>query len=250
MTTKKATTFARANVLLADEHDPERRQRHGDLGRVYQSWLQRLRPQLQCRCYNAYAGELPASIAADELYVISGSRMSAYDSHEWIQALSRFIVQLTKRRAPLLGICFGHQLIAQSLGGLVEKARVGWGAGVQDYHVADGVAFETDSFSSLVQHQDQVTRQPPNSQLVAGNDFCPNGALIYSDFPVASFQCHPEFTKELSRDIINSRHASIGADTSARALASLEREVDNDQIVLWVLEHLENWKATHETNHA
>ena len=236
--------FKQAIILLADEHNFDREQRHGSIGAMYRDWLRVWRPKLACTCYKAHLGELPKQIDTSCLYLITGSRYSAYEDQEWIHQLTAFVRQLFARKAPLLGICFGHQLIAQALGGKVSKAMVGWGAGVQEYKVANSSgapSMPVANFSSLVQHQDQVEQMPPDSSCLAGNDFCPLGVLQYHQAPILSLQCHPEFSKELAREIINARFEAMSRATSEHALASLEQEVNVQPFSNWALDYLERY---------
>ena len=233
--------FQRATILLADEHNFDREQRHGSIGAMYSNWLLSLRPGIDCQCYAAHRGELPKSVDRACLYVITGSRFSAYDPEPWIEQLTAFIHKLTAERAPVLGICFGHQLMAHALGGKVEKAAVGWGAGVHQYQVHPQFTADmpAEAFTSLVQHQDQVTQQPPDSTCLAGSDFCPMGMLRYDKLAALSFQCHPEFSRALARTIITERYDAIGAETSDSALDSLETTISVPAFSDWALQQLE-----------
>ena len=233
-----STPFKTVGLLLADVHTPERAAKHGPLGGFFERWLQSVRPTFELKFYKAYQGELPARLDEADLFVITGSRSSSYDALDWIPSLEAWIRDTFAARKPLLGMCFGHQIIAQAMGGKVEKAKTGWGAGVQTYAPQEE-STGLDTFSVLVQHQDQVVTRPSMARCVAGNDFCPNGVLVYEDVPVVTFQCHLEFTKALSRDIIESRWAVIGEQRATEALNSLEKDVNDEQAARWALAYLE-----------
>ena len=137
-------------------------------------------------------------------YVVMGSEYSVYDKFGWIGELMEFVQVAAATKVPLVGICFGHQLIAQALGGDVE--RKGWIVGVEDYEIEGG----STSIRSIAYHQDQVVRVPNEATIVLANESCPVAGLRYLDFPGWSIQSHPEFTVPFSRALIEH---TLGANT-------------------------------------
>src|SRR3954453_16257933 len=94
------------------------------------------------------------------------------------------------------GICFGHQIMAEALGGHVEKSSKGWGAGLHRYSVVRSEPW-TDPVAEIAapaSHQDQVVVQPPNTDIIATSIFTKYAALAWTDRPAISFQFHPEFS--------------------------------------------------------
>ena len=143
-------------------------------------------------------------------------------------------------RRKVIGICFGHQLVAQALGGTVGKSDKGWGVGVNCYNV-DKAAFDLadgDQFCLLASHQDQVMVMPPGAQQIATNDHCEVAGMTLGDH-MLTFQGHPEFTPEYSREIMNFRHEMIGAERVAEGMASFEsRQHEGDRVARWMLAFL------------
>jgi len=78
--------------------------------------------------YDVAAGELPARVEDHDGYLITGSPAGVYEPLEWIAPLLDFL--RAARGAKLVGVCFGHQALAQALGGHVEKSERGWGVGL------------------------------------------------------------------------------------------------------------------------
>ncbi len=135
----------------------------------------------------AETGEpLPALAAFDGL-ILSGSELGVYDDAAWMSPLRALLTSTKQVRKPIFGICFGHQIMADTFGGKAEKAEGGNVIGVRDFTDDQG-----RSFPAYVWHQDQVTELPPGASVVAMASYCPMAVLRY-DFPAFSVQYHPEF---------------------------------------------------------
>ncbi|SNY90187.1 GMP synthase - Glutamine amidotransferase [Cohaesibacter sp. ES.047] len=199
-------------------------------------------------------GELPASPTDCQAWLITGSKFGAYEDYPWIHALKDFIAKAYQAGVPMVGICFGHQILAESLGGKVLKSDKGWGVGRHGYHwqgeAPDWMAAtdlgDKDDFSILAFHQDQVVTQPPEAKVIASSEFCEYAALAYGD-QVISFQGHPEFGPEFVADLIESRRdAVLGDDVADLAMTSLETKIDKDAIgegiVAFLKAREEDWK--------
>ncbi|HVI04965.1 MAG TPA: type 1 glutamine amidotransferase, partial [Sphingomicrobium sp.] len=168
-----------------------------------------LGPNFEIERFDVAKGELPEDPAAHASYLITGSPAGVYDPLEWIKPLSRFIRSAKDQK--MVGICFGHQIMAEALGGHVEKSRKGWGAGLHHYSLVrnepwmDGV----DQIFAPASHQDQVVVEPPNTEIVARSDFTPFAGLTWTDRPAISFQFHPEFSPEFAKALIKKRYDRV-----------------------------------------
>ena len=221
-------------LLLCDHLDPDVIEQVGDYTDLYPAAFGPAGVVL--RVYDVTAGELPDSLDECDGWIVSGSRRSAYEDEGWIEQLSELIVRLVEERRPTVGICFGHQLIAQSLGGLVERADVGWGVGGKRFELVahpDWIDPERDDFTLLMSHRDQVTRLPEDAELVATSAYCPVGAYRIGDH-VFCVQGHPEFVPQLSSILMRKRREVIGDEVVDAGLMSLEGPLDQDRVVDWI----------------
>lgn len=143
---------------------------------------------------------LPAPDASDA-WLIPGSRHGVYDDLPWIEPLKRFIRDAARLKRPMAGVCFGHQIIAEALGGRVEKAAQGFRIGLEQYRTTLGGDAE-QSVTMPAFHQDQIIVPPPDAEVVASSAACTYAALRYRDAPVFSVQFHPEFSRDYLADLI------------------------------------------------
>lgn len=186
----------------------------GDYRQMFEDLFARHAPQLELVNFDVRNGELPVSVDACEAFICTGSRFSAYDPEDWIQGLKGFLRQLRDANKPFVGICFGHQLMAEALGGKVEKAQQGWGIGVHSLNVVKQESWmqpEQASCGVQYSHRDQVTRLPENSVLLGESDHCPV-AMFRVGETMLGIQGHPEFPAAYVEALVRGRTELIGAD--------------------------------------
>jgi GMP synthase-like glutamine amidotransferase len=182
--------------------------------------------------FDVAAGELPHDASDYDGYLITGSPAGVYDPLSWIEPLKDFLRKAKGRK--MVGICFGHQVMAEAFGGRVEKSDKGWGIGLQRYRI-DLVEPWMDDVSSIsvpASHQDQVVGQPPNTDVIASSPFAPFAALAWTDRPAISVQFHPEFDPEYAKALIAARREKMPDPDGA--IASLDQPNDNARIADWI----------------
>jgi GMP synthase-like glutamine amidotransferase len=199
-----------------------------------------LGPGFALETFDVQRGELP-DIGKHAAYLVTGSPAGVYDPLPWIGPLMAFIRAAKDR--PMIGVCFGHQAMAQALGGEVIKSPKGWGAGLHDYGVVEPQPWTNGERRVAIpaSHQDQVVVQPPGTEVVAASDFTPFAALAWTDRPAISFQFHPEFSPAYAKALIEMRFDRVNDAESA--LASLDAPNDNDRVGEWMRQFLMENKA-------
>ena len=234
-------TRIRVGILQADSVRVELQARYGDYPEMIETILRKANPKIKFRHYNVESGAYPQDLDECDGYVITGSKKSVYDDEVWIRVLMGFVRQLHEKQKKLVGICFGHQIIAQALGGETKAAEVGWGVGIHNSRIIgkkDFMASDLQTFGLLVSHKDQVATLPDGAELLATSEFCPNAMYTIGDH-VLAFQGHPEFTRAYSRDLIEVRREILGEDTASAGLASLEKCPDGELVAQWIMSFLE-----------
>ncbi len=183
--------------------------------------------------FDVQKGEYPAQPDAFGALLVTGSPAGVYDPYPWIGELIGYL-QAAKVRTALVGVCFGHQVMAQAFGGQVKKSEKGWGLGLHTYRVTTPEPWmdPVTEITAPVSHQDQVVEQPPPARVVAASDFTPHAVLAYADQPAISFQFHPEFSPAYAKALIEKRYDRV--NNADAALASLDAPNDNHRVATWM----------------
>lgn len=168
-------------------------------------------------------GDFPDGPEACDGWLITGSKHGAYEDLPWIAPLETLIRDVYRLGRPLVGICFGHQIIAQALGGKVEQFAGGWAVGRQTYDW-NGTEIALNAW-----HQDQVTQLPTDATPVASNAHCQNAALVYGN-RAFTVQAHPEFDSTFIQGLIDARAGTVPPDLIETAKSNLGAEVSNDHL--------------------
>lgn len=175
--------------------------------------------------YEVTEGVLPKDVHEADGWLITGSRYGVYEEHPWIPPLEDFLRRAYRAAVPIVGICFGHQILAQALGGKVEKFSGGWSLGVVSYAL-EGIG---EDCKIIAWHQDQVVEKPAEAEVVGSTPFCKYAALAYGD-RAYSIQPHPEFRPEFARDLLAARRAILPEDRAAAAETSLALPIDSVKV--------------------
>lgn len=206
--------------ILQTGHSPDEfKEELGDYGKMFEKLLDG--HGFEFVTFSVVDQEFPASVEDADGWLITGSKHGAYEDHPWIPQLEDLIREIVGIGDPLIGVCFGHQIIAQALGGKVEKFSGGWAVGHQTYDFG-GMEMAFNAW-----HQDQVTERPEGAVVLASNDFCENAALVYGD-QILTIQPHPEFGSDFIDGLINTRgKGNVPQDLLDTATANLTKPVAN-----------------------
>ncbi len=176
------------------------------------------------RDYDVANMQFPADVHDCDGWLLTGSRHGAYEDHPFIPPLEDFIRRAHAAHVPMVGICFGHQIIAQALGGRVEKFAGGWSVGPQDYD------FGGETIRLNAWHQDQVTRLPEGAEVIASSPFCAHAALAYGD-RAFTVQAHPEFSADFLAGLMDKRGPGVVPDPLMQAArARLGQPLDDQTL--------------------
>ena len=215
-----------------------------DFGEYPDMFIRLLRadPSVSFSVWDVEEGCHPSESEIDAVdgFIITGSKSSVYDDKQWIRDLEALIQKLHAKRKKMVGICFGHQIIAKALGGEVSKSDKGWGVGIHTYDLdkAPFAGADDGQLKLVVSHQDQVHELPPGARNVVSNAHCENAGFVIGDH-IFTLQGHPEFIDEYSEVIMSLRYDMIGADRVAEGRASLQQhDHEGDRVASWMLSFL------------
>lgn len=186
--------MSRVTIIETGIVSPNNRERHGSYPQMFARMIGAADPAVTFGTVSIPAGEPLPDIDALEAILITGSVAGVYDPLDWIAPLEEFVRAAHDKQVPMVGVCFGHQLIAQALGGTVRKSEKGFGLGRHVYDVApDNGLIEGPQIALACSHQDQVITPPEGARTILSSDFTPHAGLLYGDTTL-SVQAHPEFT--------------------------------------------------------
>lgn len=227
----------KVGILQTGSPPPPLQEQFGSYSAMVQELLG---PEHEFAAFEVRNGELPPGAASCDAYVITGSAAGVYDGDPWIGALKDFVRGASGQSA-MVGICFGHQLMAEAFGGHVIKSPRGWGIGLHRYDVSDRAAWMDDARSIAVpaSHQDQIVQLPADARVLGGSEFTPYGIVEYPQRRAMSLQSHPEFTPEYAAALIElRRNSKYSPEQAERALDTLREPNDRERVGRWLAQFL------------
>ncbi len=172
--------------------------------------------------FHCPSGELPDDFRYDG-FVVTGSSASVYWDEPWIGELKEWVGEAVRAGLPALGVCYGHQLLADVMGGSVQSMgeyEIGYRTVYQDgeNRLLEGVP---DDFTVFTTHSDHVTEAPPGAIVFAKNEYGIHGFRRGHVFAV---QFHPEYDMETARTVTSSKTDQLSADRIGDVLAGIDAE--------------------------
>jgi len=209
--------------------------------RMFEALLSAADAGLRFETVSLVEGEALPDADACEGVLITGSPAGVYDATPWMEPLRRFVRAAFAVETPMVGVCFGHQIIADAMGGDVRKSEKGWGVGRHTYEVLQHrpwMAGAGASVSLAVSHQDQVITPPEGAVTLARSAHTEHAMLAYTQAPVMSLQGHPEFEDDFVAALYAARRGRLSDAQVDGAIASLGRAHDNARVGQWMASFL------------
>jgi GMP synthase-like glutamine amidotransferase len=228
-------------VLLCDHVQDTLQEEHGDYTDIFERAITAVAPDINIVFYPVVDGVFPTEIEECDAYLATGSKESVNDDQPWIHQLEKFFWQLFLKNKPLVGICFGHQMIAKALGGRVIVSTKDWGVGVTCAKVHIDKSWMLDLKTNIqlfAIHKEQVSILPPDTQVLMGNSFCPNSMILVGQH-FLGVQGHPEFSHDYCLALMQSRKSLIAKSNFSQGLSSLSLDVDGQLLMSWLIKFLQ-----------
>ncbi len=229
-------------ILENDHLDPLVEPIYRGYGAMFERLLRDAGATGEFDIFNTVRGEYPASFDAYDAVLLTGSRADCFSQEPWVLTLRAKVEALLQTRKKLIGVCFGHQLIALCLGSKVGRAPQGWGAGRMQYQwlAPDWPGAQgRQEIALLASHQDQVFDLPSGARLLATSAFCPVAAFSL-DEQVLCVQAHPEFVEDYSAFLLNKRRQVLGEEKFTDAMQGLTRGHEGAAVARMMLGFIED----------
>jgi GMP synthase-like glutamine amidotransferase len=227
-------------ILDADTLYDNLRPRYGSYGAMFEQLLGPVTDDWQMDIYRVIDGQYPEDPNLYDGFLITGSKYDSFADDDWIVALRQYARELFRQDQPMVGVCFGHQLLAHALGGRAGRSDAGWGLGVMQYRVEQRPAFvgESTAVNLIASHRDQVLELPTGAQRLLSSDFCPNAAF-YIPGKVLAIQGHPEFSVDYARALLNHRAGQWSPEKVAQVESSFAQSHDGSLVAQWIRRFLQ-----------
>ena len=225
-------------ILQCDDVLEKLRPDYGSYQHMIQHMFDDMEGSFNFEIFNCKQEQYPDDIHDFDLYITTGSKAGAYEDTPWIKQLIEFVRKLDHQQKKLIGICFGHQIIAIAKNQRVQRSPKGWGIGVAINRIVNTPAWmakQKPALNIIVSHRDQIISLPSEARVIVESDFCPYFVVQWNRH-FLSIQGHPEWNTNYSRSLMNERRAIIPAERIEMGLNSLCLEPDNKLFTKWILD--------------
>ena len=228
-------------ILNSDTVEIEGTDEFGQYPEMFFKVFGRVNTKVAFKTYEVQMNNFPDDLHECDAYLITGSKASAYEDIPWINNLKKFIQKLDRNKKKLVGICFGHQVIAEALGGKVRKSPTGWHVGIDSITFNDkaiGYGTKGDQLNLIFSHQDEVETLPAGAEIIAESKICPVGMFLVEDH-IMCIQGHIELERKFSQILYKFRKDMIGIEKFNAACDSLAKKTNELQVVANIIKFVE-----------
>jgi GMP synthase-like glutamine amidotransferase len=223
--------MARITIIETGQVPQKYREQHGSFPDMFARMVRAEDPTATVDVVSIPNGDALPDPSKLEAVLITGAAAGVYDGLDWIAPLEDFVRTAYANKTPMVGVCFGHQLIAQALGGTVRKSEKGWGIGRHVYQVPPGNGvIEDEQLAIACSHQDQVIEPPEGARTILFSQFTPHAGLLYANGTTLSVQPHPEFDAGFAHVCCDLREGQAPDSLVTTAKASLAEPLDNAKL--------------------
>lgn len=231
----------RIAVLQVDWVNPELIAEHGDLPDMLSGFLaSNTRSPAEINVFKVLEGQLPQKPEQYDLLLIPGSRFSAHREFSGRSELLGLLAASAQRGVKMLGLCFGAQLLAVSLGGNVDASEYGWNVGLKRVTVVsrpDWLAHVDADPVVLFNHRDRIRSLPDRADCIFSLAECPIAGFRVGT-SIVGLQFHPEYTLEYQEALMRVSPTLGDSDLASAVVRNRELQRDCGRIARPLLSSL------------
>jgi len=204
----------RIAILMTNTDESDFAQRHPKDGEKFTDLRRLVEPDWEYPVYSVKDGDFPRNLKGLDGAIITGSPASVRDNAPWIARLEAMLRDMVAVGIPIFGACFGHQIVAQALGGRVDDNPQGWVKG------AVSARYGATAMAGYASHSEQVIEAPEGAEIIAVADGCPVAGFRIGQ-AIETTQYHPEMTPAFFRSLLDEYGPKLPEGVEARARGSL-----------------------------
>ncbi|MFC4892529.1 gamma-glutamyl-gamma-aminobutyrate hydrolase family protein [Pseudofrancisella aestuarii] len=220
-------------AILQTDHIPAHRQEFsgGNYPEMFANLFFKLSVVIDFDIFDVTVGEYPENCCEYDGFIITGSKATAFERLPWIEELKARVREILDEGKKIVGICFGHQVLVEALGGRVERSKNGFAVGIRTVKILNHKVWMSPYYkylNLLFYHQDMVVELPKDAELIGTSDYCEVQIFSYKD-QVLGIQAHPEMLKVHNHALMREYEEQIKSEFQ-HALDSL-RIRDNSLVI-------------------
>ncbi|WDR02296.1 type 1 glutamine amidotransferase [Devosia algicola] len=230
-------TIVQITIIQTGKVPPALADRFAPYPKMFEKMLDATQRRFRYETVPLFEGAALPDPVGLQAILITGSSAGVYDDYAWMAPLRQFIRSAYAASTKMVGICFGHQIMADALGGDVGLSERGWGLGRHTYSITNRPDFMADAPEQVAiacSHQDQVKVPPKQAEIILASAFTPNAGLMYENGAALSFQAHPEFDDDFMLALAALRRGQVPDQLVADAEASVTIPSDSGALADYI----------------
>lgn len=231
-------------LLVTNTDESDFAARHPRDAEKFRRLIAGVRPAWQVTAFDLPKGEFPEDLEGFDGVLIGGSPASVRDDLPWVHRLMRLIRAAYAQGVPMVGACFGHQAIAQALGGTVGRNPGPFVLGAAETEIFAPAPWMAGAgrIRLAAAHGEQVVELPDGAEVIGRSEGCAVAAYRMGDRVFAT-QHHPEMTPDFAAALVEEFAPHFPPEVGAAGRVALQRGIEGPRFAEWIARFFEQAAA-------